>query len=609
MPNAPTPTAPTVSSRGRTGRRRTVRGVAPAPTPPAPPPERWRDAIRAADELGRHEDALRLLDAFAGYHAPQAEDLVLRGLALMRLGREAEALHVLVDAVALDAASFDAWTMLARAARALQRLEEAQIALERALALRPSDWTSLCLQGRLFLDRGANEAAQRCFERAVGVAPERIYGHLGLGDCARQLDRFEDALRHFDDALALDAGNIPALSGRGGVLTLLGRYDEAIVTLSRACELAPDDAPSLNNLALVAGHVGDHEAALALFERLIALQDRPDRRFNRALQLLALGRFAEGWADYRHGFFMPGGARGQYRRLGVVPTWDGRPLPADGALVLWAEQGLGDEVMFASLLGEVDAGAARRVLVADARLHALYRRSFPGWELLGRDVDDDALMAAVPASAQLPVGDLPGMLRPDLAAFERQRPHLVADPVRTAAARAWLRERFGGRPVVGLTWKGGRQRSRLENRSVDAADLGRALAGTGAAFVSLQYGAAPEELAALHAALPGRFAELPGLDTTDDIDGTCALIAACSATFGATNAAVHLGAGLGVPGVVLVPYLSDWRWTRGRDRSPWYPHTQVVRQSAPRFWADALEAACERLDDLLRSPARTPPEA
>ncbi|HEY0832853.1 MAG TPA: tetratricopeptide repeat protein, partial [Azospirillum sp.] len=356
-------------------------------------------------------------------------------------------------------------------------------------------------------------------------------------------------------AIAHDAGLAEAHNTLGAALVALGRPEDAVAALRAALDREPD-----------------HRMA----------------RLNLALALLATGVFAEGWDAYEHGWGLPGG-RSPERGFPQSP-WQGA-APADGGkLLVWGEQGLGDEVMYATVVPQLAAEGIACVLECDARLAALFARSLDGVEVVARrnagDEPQDTRLFAPDIVAQTPSGSLPRHRRRDAASFAANRPaFLRPDTARAGALRA---RHHDGRPLVGISWHSKNPGAgRVKSMTLDL--MAGTLARQGVKLVNLQYGDVAAEVAALRAARGITVHVDPEVDTWSDIDGLTALIEAMDLVVSVGNVTVHLAGAIGKPLWALLPHAADWRWTRGHDPALWYPSVRLFRQPAPGDWEGVLD--------------------
>nr|WP_237182534.1 tetratricopeptide repeat protein [Roseomonas marmotae] len=510
----------------------------------------WQNLGAALLATGQNAAATESLRTALRQQPGQPATLYNLGLALERLAR---------------------WPEAAAAFRATQEAGGAR--LETALHL------GLCLQE--MQDWSGAEAAMR---QAVALAPDSADAWLGLGVVLQGLERLPAAAEAFGEAARLRPGWRDAHYNLAGVLQRQGRLEEAEASLRLVLAGAPEDAAALSNLGNVLTHMGWPEKALEYCQRARALApDDPVPRVNCARQLLMLGRFAEGWdlADARW--------RAEDPRYDFgLPPWDGRPLP-EGRVLVWREQGIGDEIMFASMIPELLAAGHRLTLLCEPRLRPAFARSFPG---VAFHLSGDS---GTELRAQIAIGDLPRLLRRREADFARApQPYLNADPER----RARLRRRYSdGRPLVGLAWH--TRNTKSGHRSISLAEFAPLLAMEELRFVSLQYGE-PGQLSAEAAGLPLLID--PEVDALSSAEDALAQVAAMDLVVSIDNSTVHFAGALGVPCHVLLPFNAEWRWMRGREDTPWYRSLRLLRQRRGEPWAAVMAALAERVGDLAKKP-------
>jgi hypothetical protein len=332
--------------------------------------------------------------------------------------------------------------------------------------------------------------------------------------------------------------------------------DEAIAAMGRAIEIKP----------------GYHQA-----------------RFGLALAQLRSGDFATGWRSYES----------RWQSIDHDTPWREYPQPrwtgdrlASGRLLLWGEQGIGDEIQFAGLLPETVRTGNRVTLDCDARLKPLFARSFPEIEVVSGCGPAEA--QSIEIAAQLPMGSLPGLLRRSEGDFAATvSPYLKADPVE--------RERFSaryedGRRLIGLAWQTKNQRTGRK-RCIDLQKLAPLFALPGIRWISLQYGDfdALEEQAANTPLLIDR-----SVDQFADLDRFAAQVAALDQVVTIDNSTAHLAGALGLPVWLLLPFAADWRWLEERRESLWYPTLRLIRQSKQGDWEAVVDRVRSGLGEALR---------
>jgi hypothetical protein len=259
---------------------------------------------------------------------------------------------------------------------------------------------------------------------------------------------------------------------------------------------------------------------------------------------------------------------------------------------LWAEQGIGDEIMFGALIAEILPHVSRVILQVDERLKGFIRRAYPGVTLIGRN--------AVPAESQydyhLPIGSLARLFRRDRAAFLRGGfPYLSPDARRLQECR----DRLGSKPVfrIGISWHS----RNGDHRCVELESLARHLSRSNIQLISLQYGDFGGEIAELNGKAGFDLVTDTGIDCRDDIEGLAALICCCDLVISIGNATTHLAGALGVNTWMVLPRFPGWRWLNEGRESLWYRSMRVYRQSASGVWDEVLDELASDLDSLLSS--------
>lgn len=364
-------------------------------------------------------------------------------------------------------------------------------------------------------------------------------------------------------------------------------YTEACANWEKAIAIEPS-AEAYNNLASVYSDHGRPEKALAYISQALALEpDSPNAKWNRALALLTQKRWKEAWRDHEHRFSARVQTVSTRRNFGC-PIWDGKT--AGLRIAVHGEQGVGDEVMFLSMLQELIDMHKEVVVEVEPRLMDLVERSFGV-----RTYGNEAAMRAheAPFDAVVALGSLGMTFRLADEQFPGT-PYLKADPERVAYWRKRFCQEGGKKPIIGVAWQGGAKETRVEQRSINAKMLDFCKRGTA---VSLQYGNHAEKEARQNGYL--FFPESIGAN----LDEQAAMVAACDAIVTVAQTLVHLGGALGVPTHVLTPLYSSWRYGQG-DRMVWYNSVRLHRQKVEGDWGRPLAEAKREIDKLCRESTK-----
>jgi hypothetical protein len=403
------------------------------------------------------------------------------------------------------------------------------------------------------------------------------------GEPAPAAELYAPAIGALEQAAAAPDAPVQAMQLLGVALMEAGRTADAAAALERVA--AQPSAPAgvlvdLGNRYLALGLRA--EARRCLARALASDPQHAPAHASHALLLLGNGDFARGWDEY------------EWRlRAGFDPAPRG-PMPyaacgkPDGKHVFVAsEQGMGDEVMFASCIPDLLSVAASCVLECGSRLVPLFERSFPQAKVVSRNRSIWPPPGAQGFDCGLWAGSLPRLFRGARERFPG-KPYLQAD--RDAVER-WREKlgRLGGQRKVGLAWTGGLPETARTQRSLALADIAPLFEAAGTVFVSLELMDRSAEAREATARGGAPLVHWPGVAA--DPDRLAALVEALDLVVCVPNAAAHLAGALGKPVKVLVTGAPTWRYLWEGESVPWYASMRVLRRDAatpPAEWLRGL---------------------
>jgi Flp pilus assembly protein TadD len=477
------------------------------------------------------------------------------------------------------------------------------------------------LDQALTLHRAGQTAdAERCYEEVIAADSDSVAARHGLGVLLLQTGRPTQALTHLNFAAERQSGDAGVLNALGAAQMQTGDDAGALQSFQAAIVLDPNHGLAAANLGVILLRINDPLAAAEMLER--ALKTDPGNveaqyNYSRALSaagskaealdvarqvttvspehaaahhhlgqiLLQSGHLAEGWPAFEWRWKTE-----EFRHATAimdVPLWDGHPL-SDGALLLWAEQGVGDQILYSSMISETEEMTSRILIACMERLVPVFARSFPFADVQAIEdlTNDQTTMQSL--AAQLPVGNLGRLLRPAMTSFPDRQSYLIADLPSTEVLKKRYRHDKQDRPVIGLSWRSNNPRFSLA-KSMELAELAGAFVDTEATFVDLQYG---DTTVDREVARQNGFDVYndPDVDSLTDLDGFVSQVAAMDMVVTTSNTTAHIAGALGVQCWVLVPAGAGgfWYWFLDRDDSPWYPSLRLFRQVTPGVWADTI---------------------
>lgn len=479
-------------------------------------------------------------------------------------------------------------------------LREADVHFRKALQIMPRVPDLLADYGRLAEQLGDWRAAENIWRAAQQAAPDRSYGdHLGLA--LLQQNRNEDALPVLEQHQKKFANDIDSLLNLAVAYSRLQRDEDAIRILRQATKLRPDRLMSWESLITLLINNSLREDADAALEKARKLfPDDSELRYMEMDHRLKSRDFAGGFDIFdRRWKTRFAGAEGTDFRLPQNKLWDGRDFT--GKLLVRAEQGIGDELLYSSLLPDLQQRHADTVVDCDPRLLPLFARSFPAMVFVPRKTPNDDPRIAGFASQCL-FGDLPRLFRRHVGDFPKQAGWIRADEVRRQTLAGEYGRLFPGLLRVGISWRSKHPTSG-DAKSLTLDRLQPLLATPGVQFFNLQYGDTAAEIEAFAARTGIRIHSEPTVDPTQDLDGLAAQIAALDLVISTSNSTVHLAGALGTPVWIMLHRDQGlpWYWAYEGETVPWYPNTRLIRCRRRGEWEPVIAEATERLQQHAQS--------
>jgi len=512
------------------------------------------------------------------------------GLALLSKDQAAEAVVPLTRSAALGPNDADVYAYLADAHRSLGELAQAEAFLRKAIGIAPNDGGLALKLGNLLMAMERFADAEGAYRQALALSPDDPAGHMNRGVALSNLARFEEAEACFRRVLSLAPGDADAHYNLGNVFRDTDRLEASVAAYRAALAIDPERTRARNNLAGSLSELGRGHEAVELYR--LALARNPDdagAHWNKGLQELGLGSFAEGWREYewRWRYLPPPPGRPL-----APPLWLGETSIDGKTIAVHWEQGLGDTIQFCRYLPLLEARGARVLFAAQDVLRNLMKGLPGNIELVDlADLVDGRLSY----DCHVPLGSLPLAFKTDLATIPNVVPYLRAEPERV---RRWS-ELLGQHGFkIGVCWQG-----RLGNvdigRSFPLAGLSGIARLPGVRLICLHKG---EGLAQLAGLPDGMAVETLGADFDVGADAfldSAAVMTLCDLVISSDTAIAHLAGALGVATWLGLKSSPEWRWMLGRDDSPWYPSLRLFRQTKRGDWRTVFDRMEAELRSLL----------
>jgi len=492
---------------------------------------------------------------------------------------------------------------LANTLSRLGHVEEAERQYRTVLAQSPEMAGAATNLAGLLQDQGRGDEAVAFYRTVVQQKPDDPIAHFNLGRALQGLGRPEEAELWYRAALKHAPHFVEALDNLGTVLLKLKAQPQAVACHRLALRHAPISAQARirHNLGNALKAIQDFQSAEETFAAALDLEpDLADAAFNLGLLQLSRGDLVAGWSNYDRRF--ASGNAVPNRRF-TVPRWQS-PAESSGPVLIWREQGVGDEIMFASCFTDAIAGATFLRLECDPRLVEIIRRSFPTFPAEAVQAETrDVEAGTVSVARESPAGSLPRLFRPRLSAFPRRTGFLLSDPSVLTVWRDRLAS-LGDDLKVGICWRSGLIDEERAGNYTDLSDWAPVFAVPGITFVNLQYDASPDDFAQAEDGHSVGLAHWPDVDLKQDIDTFLALVANLDLVVTAPTAVGEIAAAAGTP-TWRFSARHDWSWL-GTGVRPWYPAMRVFQPNPGEPLATVLRRIAQALRQRVARTIRRP---
>jgi len=487
----------------------------------------------------------------------------------------------------------------------LERFEDATKVYAKILERDPKNVIALSNLGGSLYRSGKPRDAKTILEYALELDPKCLYAHINMGGVLQALG---DQKGNLDSALAavsIEPTSALAFNNLGSALSELAMFQEAKHAYETAALLQPDQVDTLINLAAVEARLGSAEKSIEMYERTLKLlpareKHRADAvRFYCSFEYLKMGNLEKGWEYYDGGFspMVPIAGSRTPKRTFNVPLWDGQSLEGKRLLV-WREQGLGDELLFGSCLPDLRTLACEKVIVeCDPRLVGIFSRSFPDYLVRAQAYSaSNGMSPFEDFDYHLPFGSLMRQFRKSIDDFSKSGPYLVASEEMVADFQIRFAQ-YRDKPLVGICWRSGKL-SPVRNLSYTVLEDWRPILESGKVnIVSLQYGEAEAEIVEAEKKLGVKIIRWQDLDQKNELDRVFALMSCLDWAISVNTAPLRMASAIGLP-VVSVEGRSWAQLGTCQRNSVWFNNNLQIEASGAEGLRSSMPALLAILEEF-----------
>ena len=540
----------------------------------------------ALTELGRSEEAIDCYRKALQIDPNILETNMRLGILLDKQGHVDDAIKYFKQAIIIKPDDADIYNFLAIALYKKKQFSEAEASIKMAISINPNEANHHSYLSTIQLEMKNPEGANKSCHMALSLNNQDILAHNNLGVSLVEMDRKEEAENSFRNALNIDPDYIESLSNLGELLLELNNHEEAIDCFRKAIKIDPDSAVYHHNLAYNLELKDNLDDAVNANHRALELDpEHRDAKVNLSISLLRLGQLKEGWEYYENRR-----SRDKKASLFPQPQWDGSTLVGK-RIILWGDQGLGDEVRYASIIPDLQKTGANITIECDKRLTNIFTRSFANATILPAP-HGGAAKEPEQFDYQCPLPGLARFFRNDYKSFANDGSgYLKADPALITFWKKRLQD-ISNRPKVGLSWN---SPVTLPDRIpcyASIEELAPILNISGIDFVNLQSFESKENITEAKERFGTEIHTWDDLDNRNDLNGVAALTSCLDLVISFPTFSSELAGSLGVPTICFVSHKDSFDELGSKDNI-WYPNTHHVSKNRNEPWQPVLKEISE----------------
>ncbi|MBF0194183.1 MAG: tetratricopeptide repeat protein [Magnetococcales bacterium] len=542
------------------------------------------------------------------------------GGALLAKELYSEAIFYLKNAIKIDPEYAGAYNNIGQVNETQGKLDEALINYKKAISIEPDFAQVYNNIGNVNQAQGELETAIKNYQIAIRINPNFAEAYNNYGNVLREQDKLDEAALNIKKAILIQPNYAQAHSNLALTQQKKGMLNDAITSCKKAIAIDPMFAQAHYNMAITLQELGKLKKAVKSYQKAIAINPNytdaynnlgnafkeqgkvadaiksykktitldpncADAHHNLSLAQLLIGDFKNGWRNYNLRFNCSQFNMVRYLKHEKA-LYEGGDV-SNKKILLWSEQGVGESILFSSMIPDLIAQGADIVLECDKRLIPLFSRSFPKIKCIENADPYKVANQYEKFDYITPSGNLCRWFREDVNAHKNLHGYLKASTKKTAA----IRKRYTknkNKKIIGIAWHS-KNKIHGADKSINLQQLLPLLKLPNVVFVNLQYGDTTSQRDDLTKKSGVKIIHDETIDQMVDIDSFAAQIAAMDMVVTISNTTAHISGALGVPTILMLAANPLWYWMIDRKDSPWYSSISIVRQKTGGEWKQVIE--------------------
>ena len=534
------------------------------------------DLIRTGNDLFKKKDYQKSLNIFLEFiqtNPNNIQALIFVAMNLMFLNRFEEAINFLNKIEKLDAKIPECYFNRALCYTQLKNPNKSIENYVKAIELRQSYHQAYINLGVLLQDLGRLDDAINIYNKGLENLNEKLDCYINLSGAYKLKHDTELVKKYALKALEIDNKNTFALNNLGTSLIDEGDLDYAITILKKAIQINPNFAMLHNNLGIAYELQSNYITAIESYEAAIKIdKNYHDPYFNISQIQLSNNDFEKGWKNYEHRWH-----KTEKRPVEIQfkkPRWN--PSMGFEKILIWGEQGMGEQILFSSILQDLVEKFESVLLMVEDRLCRLFQEAYPEIQVISKSIKVDESLF----DYHLPLGSLACYFRTNIDDFKKQQILKLYNP------NDEFDNQNKNKIKCAISWKSANPYAG-QAKSISLELLKEILKTPNIDFYDIQYTNEDHEIKEFKEKNNITIHQIQGLDKFNDIYKLTHFINTCDFVITVSNTNAHLAASIGKPVYLLLSKERGkfWYWDNFyKEKNIWYPSVKIFKQNIAGEW-------------------------
>ena len=433
---------------------------------------------------------------------------------------------------------------------------------------------------------GQKDIAEKTFLKGIFNNPLDGSLHNNLANLYLEINEYKKAKDFSYKATSLNPNCSKSFFTLGVSLNACNKLSEAICAFKKSFRLDKNNYEALLNIGNIYKDRKKFTKALEVYRQYQKLfPKKVDGYYSESTLHLRTQRLKVGWEKYEVALKDDSRNVIDGYHTESKSLWDGKPF--DGTLLIYGEQGIGDQIFFSTILFDLMKFHSRIILKVDKRLKRLFENNFQNILIYSQN-------EYVPEGyyqKYIAIGSLCKFLRKDLKSFENTTFSQFKHNKKPLNLRKCFKNK---KPVIGVSWYTKSFETGI-NRSLKPIELSTIINESNLNFVNLQYGEYQEQIREIQQLTNGALFTYSNIDLTNDFENLSNLILECDLVLTIDNTLAHLSSSLGQKTWILLPHSANFRWFEKTSNSLWYKSSTLIRQTPDRKWKTSIDETINKL--------------